>query len=87
MKKIANHQPVLQNYFEWEQIIQVIKTAVYKRTEKDFYGWIDFKQCFLITNAYYCRRKHLVQNNKKMQKYLKNTKSGQSTGAEDRYVR
>jgi hypothetical protein len=37
----------------------------------------------MITNNYYIRRKHLIQNNKKMQKYLKSTYSMQSTGSDD----
>jgi hypothetical protein len=50
---------------------------------------VDFQEeHFHITNVYYMRRKQLVQNNKRMQKYLKSTMSMQSTGSgDDRCVR
>lgn len=58
--------------------------AVVLRVEKDYYGWVDFTtEHYTITNNYYIRRKHLIQNNKKMQKYLKSTYSMQSTGSDD----
>lgn len=87
--KLADDKEALSGYYNFQDTVKLIKQVVHKRVEKDFYGWVDFKkEHYNITNAYYVRRKHLVQNNKKIQKYFKSTISMQSTGSgEDRNVR
>ena len=81
--KIISTEEFLKNYFSFTDTVQQIKLVIHRRIEKDFYGWIDFqKDHFFITNNYYIRRKNLVHNNKKMQKYFKNS-SMQSTGSGD----
>lgn len=69
---------MLANYYDFGQVIKNIRAVVHGRVEIDFYGWVDFRrEHYLITNAYYIKRKHLVENNKKMQKYLKSVETGQ----------
>ena len=87
--RLTNHQETLTKYYSFASTVQQIKVVIHRRVEKDFYGWVDFQdEHYNITNNYYIRRKHLIQNNKKMQKYLKNTHSMQSTGSgDDKIVR
>lgn len=86
--KLQTSDEVMTQYNTFNETVQQIKLVIHRRVEKDFYGWVDFHdEHYAITNSYYIRRKHLVQNNKKMQKYLKNTLSMQSTGSGDEKVR
>jgi hypothetical protein len=79
----------LRQYYSFNETSQVIRGVITRRVDKDFYGWVDFQPPhFLITNAYYLRRKQLVQNGRMMEKYLKSTSDLQSTGSgDDRHVR
>jgi hypothetical protein len=74
MNKLASTGEMLGGYHTFSETVQMIRGVVQKRVEQDFYGWIDFHdEHYSITNSYYVRRKQLVQNNQKMQQYLKNT--------------
>lgn len=65
---------MLTRYLPFSETVQLIRTVVHRRVEKDFYGWVDFHdEHYTITNNYYMRRKHLTRNSKKLQKYLANS--------------
>ena len=76
-------------YYTFSQTAMAIRGVITHRVQKDFYGWVDFQPGhFMITNAYYMRRKQLVQSGRKMEKYLKSTSDLQSTGSgDDKHVR
>jgi hypothetical protein len=69
--KLLASEEMLGRYLPFSETVQLIRTVVHRRVEKDFYGWVDFRdEHYAITNNYYLRRKHLTRNSKKLQKYL-----------------
>lgn len=87
--RLSHQKENLKQYYSFRETTQVIRSVITHRVSKDFYGWVDFQPAhFFITNAYYLRRKQLVQSGRRMEKYLKNTSELQSTASgDDRHVR